>query len=155
LIDFFWFLKMQNERLSIILGTKGLLGGLGVFRRSNQLVINRNKLGQQKRFIGEDTGPKEGKRAQYAATLGNIAALANWGIPIAAIVSLNRDPERINLPMTTVLALYSMLFMRWSVAVYPRNYPLFTCHTVNSVAQSVQVCRCLIHSLTKKKEKTE
>jgi len=93
----------------------------------------------------ENQAPPDSTRAKWAATLGNLAALANWTIPIAAIVSLKRDPERINLQMTTVLAFYSFLFMRWSIAIHPRNYPLFFCHTTNSVAQSIQVGRSLYH----------
>jgi len=105
----------------------------------------------QKRLASvEDQSPPDSTRAKWAASLGNLAALANWTIPIAAIVSLNRDPERINLQMTGVLAFYSVLFMRWSLAIHPRNYPLFFCHTTNTVAQSMQLARSIYHKATKK-----
>lgn len=41
-------------------------------------------------------------------------------------------------PMTTALVGYSAVFMRYSMAVTPKNYLLFGCHLVNFSAQSVQ-----------------
>jgi len=40
--------------------------------------------------------------------------------------------------MTTALVGYSAVFMRYSMAVTPKNYLLFGCHLVNFSAQSVQ-----------------
>eukprot|EP01119_Soliformovum_irregulare_P011619 TRINITY_DN2932_c0_g1_i1.p1 TRINITY_DN2932_c0_g1~~TRINITY_DN2932_c0_g1_i1.p1 ORF type:complete len:146 (-),score=26.77 TRINITY_DN2932_c0_g1_i1:26-430(-) len=99
------------------------------------------------RFMADAATPnqpvqKDGARVKWANITGTASALVNWGIPIAAIASLQRDPATVDPIMTTILAGYSMLFMRWSVAVYPRNYVLFACHCVNAVAQSVQVLRC-------------
>jgi hypothetical protein len=31
--------------------------------------------------------------------------------------------------------------MRWSLAIYPVNYPLFVCHASNEVAQIIQLGR--------------
>ncbi|KNC75747.1 hypothetical protein SARC_11733, partial [Sphaeroforma arctica JP610] len=39
------------------------------------------------------------------------------------------------------LMVYSGLFMRWSLAIYPPNYALFACHVTNFAAQSIQMGR--------------
>jgi len=62
--------------------------------------------------------------------------MANWGLPIAALTDLiNKDEEYISGTMTTTLALYSMVFMRFAWQVQPRNYLLFACHATNATAQ--------------------
>lgn len=45
--------------------------------------------------------------------------------------------------MTGALVVYAITFMRYSLAVTPRNYLLFTCHLVNFGAQSTQGFRYL------------
>lgn len=40
--------------------------------------------------------------------------------------------------MTGTLVLYSAIFMRYALAVTPKNYLLFGCHAVNFSAQLVQ-----------------
>jgi hypothetical protein len=40
--------------------------------------------------------------------------------------------------MTATLAVYSMVFARYALAVTPKNYLLFSCHVVNCSAQVVQ-----------------
>eukprot|EP01121_Diplochlamys_sp_Union-15-3_P009857 TRINITY_DN270_c0_g1_i1.p1 TRINITY_DN270_c0_g1~~TRINITY_DN270_c0_g1_i1.p1 ORF type:complete len:104 (+),score=10.39 TRINITY_DN270_c0_g1_i1:56-367(+) len=77
--------------------------------------------------------------------VGLIGAVANWTIPLAAIKSTlsHRHPSILDPKMNATLAVYSCLFMRWSIAIYPPNYPLLACHIVNSVAQSVELGRYL------------
>ncbi|XP_018326074.1 mitochondrial pyruvate carrier 1 [Agrilus planipennis] len=77
--------------------------------------------------------------------------LANWGIPIATIADTQKDPEIISGPMTTALALYSAMFMRFAIKVQPRNMLLFSCHFTNEVAQLVQLGRFInYHYISKK-----
>ena len=45
--------------------------------------------------------------------------------------------------MTSALIIYSAIFMRYSVAVSPKNYLLFGCHFVNECAQLTQGYRFL------------
>lgn len=45
--------------------------------------------------------------------------------------------------MTGILAIYSATFMRYSMAVTPRNYLLFACHFINTGSQLVQGYRWL------------
>ena len=40
--------------------------------------------------------------------------------------------------MTAALIVYAGTFMRYALAVTPKNYLLFACHTVNLGAQSMQ-----------------
>jgi mitochondrial pyruvate carrier 1 len=40
--------------------------------------------------------------------------------------------------MTVSLAVYSAVFMRYSLAVTPKNYLLFGCHLINCSSQIVQ-----------------
>merc|ERR1712071_219266 len=61
--------------------------------------------------------------------------VANWGIPLAAIADMKKDPEMISPRMTTALCIYSGLFMRFAWQVQPRNLLLFACHVTNEGAQ--------------------
>ncbi|KAG6911975.1 pyruvate transporter mpc1 [Tephrocybe rancida] len=67
--------------------------------------------------------------------------VANWGLPLAALADLRKDEEVISGTMTTALACYSFVFMRFAWRVQPRNYLLFACHFTNASAQSVQEAR--------------
>jgi hypothetical protein len=42
---------------------------------------------------------------------------------------------------SAALVFYSFLFMRWSLAITPANYPLLVCHASNEVVQLVQLGR--------------
>lgn len=68
--------------------------------------------------------------------------VANWGIPIAALADIKKDPKIISGTMTTALCLYSMVFMRFAWKVQPRNMLLLGCHITNFTAQSIQGARC-------------
>lgn len=56
-------------------------------------------------------------------------------------MNLRNDPDKIDPIMTSTLAAYSLIFMRWSIAIYPPNYWLLGCHAVNEVAQLSQLSR--------------
>nr|CAD7603029.1 unnamed protein product [Timema genevievae] len=43
--------------------------------------------------------------------------------------------------MTCALCIYSLMFMRFSIRVQPRNMLLFACHFTNECAQLVQLGR--------------
>ncbi|KAI9460598.1 UPF0041-domain-containing protein [Lactarius psammicola] len=64
--------------------------------------------------------------------------VANWGLPLAAIADLKKDEEVISGTMTSALAAYSTVFMRFAWRVDPRNYLLFVCHATNTTAQLTQ-----------------
>ncbi|XP_066597996.1 mitochondrial pyruvate carrier 1 [Prorops nasuta] len=64
--------------------------------------------------------------------------VANWGIPIAALYDIQRDPKYISGKMTLALCIYSAMFMRFAIKVQPRNLLLFGCHFVNEGAQLTQ-----------------
>ncbi|KAK4697964.1 hypothetical protein P7C71_g184, partial [Lecanoromycetidae sp. Uapishka_2] len=68
---------------------------------------------------------------------------SNFGIPIAAVMDTQKDAEIISGRMTGALLLYSGTFMRYALAVQPKNYLLFACHFVNFGAQSTQGYRYL------------
>lgn len=68
---------------------------------------------------------------------------SNFGIPIAAVMDTQKDPNIISGRMTLALACYSAVFMRYAVAVTPKNYLLFGCHVVNFSAQITQGYRFL------------
>ncbi|KAH7731356.1 Protein R07E5.13 [Aphelenchoides avenae] len=69
--------------------------------------------------------------------------VANWGLPIAALADLKKDPEMISGNMTAALCMYSSVFMRFAWKVQPRNLLLFACHATNITAQSGQLLRFL------------
>ncbi|OQO07625.1 hypothetical protein B0A48_07322 [Cryoendolithus antarcticus] len=70
---------------------------------------------------------------------------SNFGIPIAAVMDTQKDPDIISGPMTAALIGYSGVFMRYSMAVTPKNYLLFGCHAVNFTAQVTQGYRFVNH----------
>ncbi|KAH8090301.1 hypothetical protein HD553DRAFT_302074 [Filobasidium floriforme] len=67
--------------------------------------------------------------------------VANWGLPIAAISDIRKDPEMISGVMSPTMAGYSLIFMRFAWRVIPRNYLLFACHATNATAQLIQCGR--------------
>ncbi|AAS53298.1 AFL074Cp [Eremothecium gossypii ATCC 10895] len=80
---------------------------------------------------------------KYMLTTHFWGPVSNFGIPIAAIYDLKKDPELISGPMTLALVVYSGIFMRYSMAVTPKNYLLFGCHFINESAQLGQAFRWL------------
>ncbi|KAL2285516.1 hypothetical protein FJTKL_08167 [Diaporthe vaccinii] len=66
---------------------------------------------------------------------------SNFGIPIAAILDTYKSPDLISGPMTGALTTYAFTFMRYSLAVTPKNYLLFACHFLNAGAQLTQSYR--------------
>ncbi|KAK4553035.1 hypothetical protein LTR86_009959 [Recurvomyces mirabilis] len=64
-----------------------------------------------------------------------------------------KDPEIISGPMTAALIGYSGTFMRYALAVTPKNYLLFGCHIVNFSAQSTQAYRYVNHHYLGGREK--
>ncbi|CEI90561.1 Putative Small nuclear ribonucleoprotein B and B [Rhizopus microsporus] len=81
--------------------------------------------------------------------------VVNWGLPIAAIIDTQKDPSLISGNMTLALCTYSALFMRFALAVQPRNYLLFACHATNEVAQLTQGYRYLKYHKFGDKEESE
>ncbi|KAF8863415.1 UPF0041 domain-containing protein [Acephala macrosclerotiorum] len=64
--------------------------------------------------------------------------VSNFGIPIAAVMDTQKSPELISGKMTGALIIYSATFMRYALAVQPKNYLLFACHFVNEGSQLTQ-----------------
>ncbi|KAJ1327659.1 mitochondrial pyruvate carrier 1 [Microdochium nivale] len=69
--------------------------------------------------------------------------VSNFGIPIAAIADAQKSPDLISGQMTGALVIYSATFMRYSLAVTPKNYLLFACHFINEGSQLTQGYRYL------------
>ena len=55
-------------------------------------------------------------------------------------------------PMTLALVVYSGVFMKYALAVTPKNYLLFGCHVINETAQLAQGYRFLQHNYLGGKE---
>lgn len=88
------------------------------------------------RYINKET-------LKYVFTTHFWGPVSNFGIPIAAIYDLKKDPTVISGPMTGALIVYSGVFMRYAMAVTPQNYLLFACHLINETAQLGQGYRYL------------
>lgn len=69
--------------------------------------------------------------------------VSNFGIPLAAVLDLKKDEQLISGRMTGALLIYSTVFMKYSMAVTPKNYLLFGCHFVNWFSQAGQGYRWL------------
>lgn len=80
---------------------------------------------------------------QYGMTTHFWGPMANWGFVIAGLADMRKPPEMISEKMTGVLCVYSLLFMRFSYMVQPRNYLLFACHFCNEVIQGTNLTRKL------------
>lgn len=89
---------------------------------------------------------------KYIFTTHFWGPVSNFGIPVAAVMDLKKDPDYISGPMTGSLILYSLVFMRYSLAITPKNYLLFGCHFVNEAAQIGQGFRWLKHHYSEKEE---
>lgn len=93
---------------------------------------------------------------KYVFTTHFWGPVSNFGIPIAALYDLKKDPTLISGPMTMALVAYSAVFMRYATAVTPKNYLLFACHFINESAQLGQGYRFLSYNyLTTEEEKKE
>ncbi|XXG94524.1 Small nuclear ribonucleoprotein-associated protein B [Hypoxylon texense] len=68
---------------------------------------------------------------------------SNFGIPVAAVMDAQKSPELISGQMTFALTIYSATFMRYALAVTPKNYLLFLCHFINEGSQLTQGYRYL------------
>ncbi|XP_044730295.1 mitochondrial pyruvate carrier 1 [Chrysoperla carnea] len=78
---------------------------------------------------------------QYLMSTHFWGPVANWGIPIAALADIKKDPKMISGKMTTALCIYSAIFMRFAWKVQPQNMLLFACHFTNEGAQLTQLSR--------------
>lgn len=68
---------------------------------------------------------------------------------------MRREIPSISGNMTAALVIYSLTFMRYSLAVSPRNYLLFGCHFINECSQLNQGYRWLAWHKWGGKEKAE
>jgi len=96
-------------------------------------------------------------RRRWVQFVGTIGALANWTIPVAAISNVisGRDPSLIDPKMTSALCVYSIFFIRWSLAIEPANYPLLVCHACNEIAQLTEFGRWINWRFLVGKTKTQ
>jgi hypothetical protein len=97
----------------------------------------------------------QNKTLRYVCSTHFWGPVSNFGIPVAAIVDLKKDPELISGPMTFSLIGYSLVFMRYAMAVTPKNYLLLGCHVTNETAQLVQGYRWTKHHFLDKKHPDE
>ncbi|KAJ5579960.1 Mitochondrial pyruvate carrier 1 [Penicillium hispanicum] len=86
---------------------------------------------------------RSNKVADYVCSTHFWGPVSNFGIPFAAVMDTKKDPEIISGTMTGVLIVYAATFMRYSLAITPKNYLLFACHMTNFGAQTVQGYRYL------------
>ncbi|RJE18930.1 UPF0041 domain protein [Aspergillus sclerotialis] len=86
---------------------------------------------------------RSNKFLDYVCSTHFWGPVSNFGIPVAAVADTQKDPEIISGTMTGALVVYSATFARFALAVTPKNYLLFACHSINFTAQSVQGYRWL------------
>ncbi|KAK2753556.1 hypothetical protein FQN54_007333 [Arachnomyces sp. PD_36] len=86
---------------------------------------------------------RSNKYLDYVCSTHFWGPVSNFGIPIAAVMDTQKDPEIISGQMTGALTIYSATFMRYALAVSPRNYLLFACHFINCGSQMTQGYRYL------------
>ncbi|PSR86960.1 hypothetical protein BD289DRAFT_340705, partial [Coniella lustricola] len=81
---------------------------------------------------------RSNKYTDYICSTHFWGPVSNFGIPIAAVMDTQKSPELISGSMTGALTIYSATFMRYALAVTPRNYLLFACHFINEGSQLTQ-----------------
>ncbi|KAG5437533.1 hypothetical protein PCANB_000961 [Pneumocystis canis] len=81
--------------------------------------------------------------------------VSNFGIPLAAITDLKKDPKLISGKMTTALIIYSAVFARYAWMVSPRNYLLLGCHIINEITQICQGSHSVFKTQFLKKKEGE
>ncbi|KNG90779.1 hypothetical protein ANOM_000891 [Aspergillus nomiae NRRL 13137] len=86
---------------------------------------------------------RSNKVLDYVCSTHFWGPVSNFGIPVAAVMDTQKDPEIISGQMTGALVIYSATFMRYALAVSPKNYLLFACHAINFSAQCTQGYRYL------------
>lgn len=96
------------------------------------------------RFINQFKGAKR-DWVDYFLSTHFWGPVANWGLPLAAIADVRKNPEFISGKMTSALLIYSAVFMRFAWKVQPRNLLLFACHFTNECAQATQLTRFTNH----------
>uniref|UniRef100_A0A0A9XKN3 Mitochondrial pyruvate carrier n=1 Tax=Lygus hesperus TaxID=30085 RepID=A0A0A9XKN3_LYGHE len=87
---------------------------------------------------------------QYLMSTHFWGPVANWGIPLAAIADVRKDPSIISGKMTVALCVYSAVFMRFAWMVKPRNLLLLACHFTNEGAQLTQLGRFVNYNYIEK-----
>lgn len=92
---------------------------------------------------------------QYLMSTHFWGPVANWGIPLAAIADVKKDPQIISGKMTVALAVYSAVFMRFAWRVKPRNLLLLACHFTNEGAQLTQLVRFLNYNYAENKQESK
>jgi mitochondrial pyruvate carrier 1 len=80
--------------------------------------------------------------------------MSSWA-KINRMANLGVVGNRISGNMTAALTIYSAVFMRYSLAVQPKNYLLFLCHFINEGSQLTQGYRYLNYHRWGGKEKME
>ncbi|WZN62807.1 mitochondrial pyruvate carrier [Chloropicon roscoffensis] len=85
------------------------------------------------RWVNSEAGPK---------TTHFWGPIANWGFVVAGLNdTVTKEPGTISPKMTSVLCVYSALFMRFAWVIQPRNQILFACHFCNECVQLNQLRR--------------
>ncbi|KAL3145311.1 hypothetical protein ABBQ38_001571 [Trebouxia sp. C0009 RCD-2024] len=72
--------------------------------------------------------------------------VANWGFVIAGVADTQKDASLLSPNMTGAMCVYSALFMRFALAIKPRNYLLFACHAANETVQLYNLQRWQRHA---------
>ncbi|KAL0054534.1 hypothetical protein WJX82_010454 [Trebouxia sp. C0006] len=88
-------------------------------------------------FWSSPTGPK---------TTHFWGPVANWGFVIAGVADTQKDASLLSPNMTGAMCVYSALFMRFALAIRPRNYLLFACHAANETVQLYNLQRWQRHA---------
>lgn len=84
----------------------------------------------------------------YITALTRLLQLRTRGLKCSITMGTEADRDlnnSISGPMTAALIGYSSTFMRYAMAVSPKNYLLFGCHLVNFGAQTTQGYRYINH----------
>jgi len=126
----------------------------------HQKAVSKKIMAQQAPKAAQNVGQrlfnslKSKEFREYLMSTHFWGPVANWGIPLAALADIRKNPDFISGKMTFALICYSAIFMRFAWKVQPRNLLLFACHFTNFSAQGVQGTRFINHHyLSDKNEK--
>jgi mitochondrial pyruvate carrier 2 len=77
-----------------------------------------------------------------------------WGICIANVSDLQRDPETISLPMQLAVTATGMIWSKYSLDITPKNYNLLAVNAFMACTGVLQLYRKYNHEQSKLKPET-
>ena len=81
------------------------------------------------------------------------APMFKWGLVLAGIGDMMRPAGSISQAQCLALLFTGLVWSRYSMAIIPKNYPLFWVNVFIASTQSIQLCRSINYQMNEAKSK--